>query len=78
MLTAARGTGSRAALATVLRRGWPMVKAAYTPLVVLLVIVITGNLRVAVFTALGLATVLLGGLGVLCCPPRGPQSFCPR
>jgi hypothetical protein len=41
-----------------------MVEAAYTPLVVLLVVVlITGSLRVGVFVALGVGTLLLGGLG---------------
>jgi len=49
---------------SVLRREWPMVEAAYTPLVVLLVVVlVTGNLRVGIFAALGVGTVLLGGLG---------------
>jgi hypothetical protein len=63
-LLAVRGTGGRAARAAVLRRGWPMVEAAYTPLVVLLLFVlVTGNLRLGVFIALGVATVLLGALG---------------
>jgi hypothetical protein len=48
----------------VLRRGWPMVEAAYTPLVVLVTIeFLTDNLRAAVFAALGVATALLGALG---------------
>jgi hypothetical protein len=63
-LLAARGTGRRAAVRTVLRGGWPVVEAAYTPLVVLLIVeLVTGNLRVGVLVALGFATVLLGGLG---------------
>ena len=41
-----------------------MVEAAYTPLLVLLIVaLVTGNLRVGIFTALGVGTVLLGGLG---------------
>jgi hypothetical protein len=41
-----------------------MVEAAYTPLVVLLVVVLlTGNLPVGIFAALGVRTVVLGGLG---------------
>jgi hypothetical protein len=41
-----------------------MVRAAYAPLVVLLVVVlVTGNLRAGVIAALGLATLVLGGLG---------------
>jgi hypothetical protein len=63
-LLAARGTGRRAAVRTVLRRGWPVVEAAYTPLVVLLIVVlITENLRTGVLAALVLATLVLGGLG---------------
>jgi hypothetical protein len=63
-LLAARGTGRRAKVATVLRREWPMVEAAYTPLVVLLVVgLVTGNLRIGIFAALGVGTLLLGGLG---------------
>lgn len=50
----------------VLRHGWPMVEAAYSPLVVLVVVeVVTGNLRAGVLAALVVATVLLGGLGHL-------------
>jgi hypothetical protein len=63
-LLAARGAGRRVKVGSVLRRQWPMVEAAYTPLVVLLVVVlVTGNLRVGIFTALGVGTVVLGGLG---------------
>jgi hypothetical protein len=63
-LLAAHGTGKRPNVRTVLRRQWPMVEAAYTPLVVLLVLVlVTGNLRVGVFAALGVGTLVLGGLG---------------
>ena len=63
-LLAARGAGRRAKVGSVLRREWPMVEAAYTPLVVLLVVVlVTGNLRVGIFAALGVGTMVLGGLG---------------
>jgi hypothetical protein len=63
-LLAAHGAGRRAKVGSVLRREWPMVEAAYTPLVVLLVIaLVTGNLRVGIFAALGVGTTVLGGLG---------------
>ena len=63
-LLAARGAGRRAKVRTVLRREWPMVEAAYTPLLVLLVVVlVTGNLRGGIFAALGVGTMVLGGLG---------------
>jgi hypothetical protein len=63
-LLAARGAGKRAKVGDVLRREWPMVEAAYTPLVVLLVVVlVTGNLLVGIFAALGVGTAVLGGLG---------------
>ena len=63
-LLAAHGTGRRPNVGTVLRREWPMVEAAYTPLVVLLgLVLVTGNLRVGIFAALGVGTVVLGGLG---------------
>jgi len=51
-LLAARSSGRRAAVWIVLRLGWPMVRAAYAPLVVLLVVVlVTGNLRAGVIAA---------------------------
>ena len=63
-LLAAHGAGRRAKVGSVLRRQWPMVEAAYAPLVVLLVVVlVTGNLRAGIFAALGVGTVVLGGLG---------------
>lgn len=63
-LLAARGTGRRTAVGTILRRSWPTVEAAYTPLVVLLVVgPVTGNLRTGVLVALGVATLVLGALG---------------
>lgn len=75
-LLAARGTGRRAAVRTVLRRGWPLVEAAYTPLVVFLAVaLVTGNLRVGVLAALGMATVVLGGLGYFAARRAGgPRS----
>jgi hypothetical protein len=63
-LLAARSAGRRAKVGSVLRREWPMVEAAYTPLVVLLVVaLVAGNVRVGIFAALGVGTMLLGGLG---------------
>ena len=63
-LLAARSAGRHAKVGSVLARQWPMVEAAYTPLLVLLVIVlVTGNLRVGIFAALGVGTMVLGGLG---------------
>jgi hypothetical protein len=63
-LLAARSAGRHAKVGSILGRQWPMVEAAYTPLLVLLVIVlVTGNLRVGIFAALGVGTVVLGGLG---------------
>ena len=63
-LLAAHGAGRRAKVSTVMRREWPMVEAAYTPLLVLLVVVlITQNLRVGIFAALCVGTLVLGGLG---------------
>lgn len=48
----------------VLRHGWPMVQAASTPLVVLVLVGgVTDDLRTGVLIALVVATVLLGGLG---------------
>ena len=65
-LLAACSAGTRATVGSVLRREWPMVEAAYTPLVVLLVVVLaTGNLRVGIFAALGVGTLVLGALGYL-------------
>ena len=63
-LLAARSAGRRTKVGSVLARQWPMVEAAYAPLLVLLAIVlVTGNLRVGIFAALGVGTVVLGGLG---------------
>lgn len=59
-----RGGGRVRAALVVLRHGWPMVEAAYTPLVVLVVVVAaTRDLRTGVLTALGVATLELGTLG---------------
>jgi positive regulator of sigma E activity len=47
-----------------LRRGRPMIEAAYTPLAVLVVVTwVADNLRTGVLAALVVATLLLGGLG---------------
>lgn len=49
-----------------LRQGWPMVEAAYTPLVVLLVVaLLTRELRVSILVALAFSTVELVLLGIL-------------
>jgi hypothetical protein len=57
------GTGWRRVIAA-LRRGWPMLQSAYAPVIVLLVVSALGaELPVAVLAALGLSTLLLGGLG---------------
>jgi len=64
LAVAARGPHRLRKIAPVLRRGWPMVEAAYTPLIVLVAVAfLTGDLRIGVLVALGVATVLLGGLG---------------
>jgi hypothetical protein len=57
---------TRAAIARVVREGWPMVEAAYLPLVVLVVAyLITARLTVAVVASLGMSTLLLVALGYL-------------
>jgi hypothetical protein len=65
VLSAAVSGPSRLGRVTeVIRHGWPMVQAAYTPLVVLIVVeVVTDNLPAGVLSALVVATLLLGGLG---------------
>jgi hypothetical protein len=61
----ARSGRLRTALDT-LRHGRPMIEAAYTPLVVLVVVVLLiDDLQAGVFAALITATLLLGGLGHL-------------
>jgi len=63
-VAASRGPDRRSKVFGVLRQRWPMVEAAYTPLVVLLVVaLVTGSLRGGVFVALGVATLMLGALG---------------
>lgn len=54
----------RRRIAAVLRAGRPTLQAGLVPLVLLVAIaLLTGNLPPAVFSALGLATVMLGWLG---------------
>jgi hypothetical protein len=49
-----------------LRRGWPMVESSFVPLIVMVVItVLSSNLRLGVLVALALSTTALGGLGYL-------------
>jgi hypothetical protein len=63
---AVHGRHRRARMLAALRQGWPMVQAAYTPLVVLVAAdVLAHDLRTGVFAALVVATLLLGGLGHL-------------
>jgi hypothetical protein len=57
---------TRAGIARVARRGWPMVEAAYLPLVVLVVVdLLSARLTVAVVASLGMSTLLLVALGYL-------------
>jgi hypothetical protein len=64
LAVAVRGPHLLRKIAPVLRRGWPMVEAAYTPLIVLVAVeLLTDDLRTSVLAALGVATVMLGGLG---------------
>jgi hypothetical protein len=64
LAAAVHGPGRRSRMAQALRRGWPTIEAAYTPLVVLVVFVlITGQLRSGVLAALGVSTGMLSGLG---------------
>jgi hypothetical protein len=59
-----RGPERLRKIGPLLRRGWPMVEAAYTPLVVLVAVeFFTDNLRAGVLAALAVATVMLGALG---------------
>lgn len=49
-----------------LRRGWPTVEAAYTPLIVLIAVtLITGEPDIGVLAALTVSTTMLSGLGYL-------------
>jgi hypothetical protein len=64
LAAAVHGPGRRSRVAQALRRGWPTIEAAYTPLVVLVVFVlITGQLDNGVLAALGVSTAMLSGLG---------------
>lgn len=64
LAAAVHGPGRRRRIAQALRRGWPTIQAAYTPLVVLIVVVlITGHLRSGVLAALAVCTATLAGLG---------------
>ncbi|GAA3047094.1 hypothetical protein GCM10010464_09190 [Pseudonocardia yunnanensis] len=67
---------TRAAIARELRAGWPMVEAAYLPLVVLIVVeLFTDRLDVAVYASLTTSTVLLVALGHLAARRAGASSF---
>jgi hypothetical protein len=64
LAAAVHGPGRRGRLAAALRQGWPMIEAAYTPLVVLVVVVlVTGHLERGVLAALSVAALMLGGFG---------------
>jgi hypothetical protein len=65
LAAAVHGPGRRRSrIAEALRRGWPTVEAAYTPLVVLVGIsLVTGQLRTGVLAALGVSTAMLSALG---------------
>jgi hypothetical protein len=64
LAAAVHGPGRGSRVAKALRRGWPTIEAAYTPLVVLVVFVfITGELRSGVLAALGVSTAMLSSLG---------------
>jgi hypothetical protein len=64
LAAAVHGPDRRGRVAEALRKGWPTVEAAYTPLVVLVVFVlITGQLESGVLAALGVSTAMLSGLG---------------
>ena len=64
LAAAVHGPGRGGRVAQALRRGWPTIEAAYTPLVVLVVFVLlTGQLNSGVLVALGLSTAMLSGLG---------------
>jgi hypothetical protein len=64
LAAAVHAAGRRARVLAALRRGLPVVEAGLTPLVLLVVLaLLTGRLAFAVFSALGLATLMLGGFG---------------
>jgi hypothetical protein len=64
LAAAVHGPDRRHRVAQALRQGWPTVEAAYTPLVVLVVIaLVTGELDTGVLAALAVSTAMLGGFG---------------
>ena len=64
LAAAVHAEGRRERVLAALRHGGPVLEAALTPLVVLVVVdLLTGRLALAVFVALGLATLMLGGFG---------------
>ena len=64
LAAAVHGPGRRSRVAQELRRGWPTIEAAYTPLVVLVGFVfLTGQLDSGVLAALSVSTAMLSGLG---------------
>ena len=79
LAVAVHGPGRRGRVAAALRRGWPTVEAAYTPLLVLVVFVlITGQLDTGVLAALSVSSAMLGGLGYVAARRAGaarPTAF---
>lgn len=66
----------RVRVVTVLRSGWPMIEAAYMPLVVLLAVTaLVGNLQVGVLCALTASTLLLTALGFLAASRAGARGL---
>ena len=64
LAAAVHGPDRRHRVAEALRRGWPTVEAAYTPLVVLIVFaLITGRPDTGALVALAVSTAMLGGFG---------------
>jgi hypothetical protein len=64
LAVAVRGPRGLRKIGPVIRRGWPMVEAAYTPLVVLVAVeFFADDLQAGVLAALGVGTVMLGALG---------------
>jgi hypothetical protein len=74
LATGVHGPGgrlTRAEVTAVLRSGWPMVEAAYVPLLVLLVVTLLSRVQIGVLAALVTSTVLLVGLGYVGARRRG-------
>ncbi|MCW0212992.1 MAG: hypothetical protein OJJ54_06515 [Pseudonocardia sp.] len=76
LAAAVHAAGRRRQVLAALRRGLPVVEAGLTPLVVLVLLaLLTGRLTLAVFSALGLSTVMLGGFGHAAARRAGASRF---